>query len=117
MIAVDESALICDFAETYRVYDYRALPARTAAVYACGLGQNSRIMQKMGGAKAPIDTLLLAAIADALKILVWQNTADGAKGKNQPQSILASILGEEKETAGFDSPEDFDAWRKRMLGG
>ena len=118
MVAADEAALICDFAETYHLYDYRELPARRAALLACGLRPESRIVQKISGAKAPTETMLLALIADALKILVWQNTRDGTKGRNKPTSIVEAILGEEKETAeGFDSAAEFEAWRASMLGG
>lgn len=120
MIATDEAALICDFAETYRLFDFRQLPARRAAVLACGLRPDSRIIQKMTGAKAPIDTLLRAIIADELKLLVWQNTKDGAKGRNRPESILAALLGpdgDQPDNTGFDSAAAFDAWRSAMLAG
>ena len=120
MIATDEAALICDFAETYRLYDYRELPARRAAILACGLRPDARIVQKITGARAPIDTLLRGIIADALKVLVWQNTKDGAKGRNRPDSILAAMLGlDEKQTEGesFDTADDFKAWRNAMLKG
>lgn len=118
MINTDEAALVCDFAETYHIYDFRSLPARLTAVYACGLGQNSRIMKKLGGAKASIEVLLLATIADCLKILIWQNTVDGSKGRNKPESILKTIIGEEEEEPLlFDTPDDFRAWREQMLGG
>lgn len=60
--------------------------------------------------------MLLATCADALKLLLWQNTKDGQKGRNAPKSILASLIAEEKETgAGFDTPEEFKAWRTGKL--
>ena len=37
MIKTDEDALICDLAETYRIYDYRQLPAYQVAVFSFGL--------------------------------------------------------------------------------
>ena len=37
MIKQDEDALICDLAETYRIYDYRQLPLLQVAVFAYGL--------------------------------------------------------------------------------
>lgn len=118
MMAADEDALACDFAETYRVLDFRVLPARKAAQLASGLGQNSRIMQALTGAPADLQTILLALVADAVRVLVWQNTRDGAEGRNQPKSILAAITGEQnRQTEGFDSAEDFERWRQRMLGG
>ena len=33
MIKTDEDALICDLAETYRIYDYKQLPAYQVAVF------------------------------------------------------------------------------------
>jgi len=46
MIKLDENALICDFAETYHIYDYRQLPPTRVAVFACGLRDDSRIKMK-----------------------------------------------------------------------
>lgn len=119
MIAADEAALRCDFLETYHVMDYRALPARQAALFACGLGQESRIMKKLSGSAVSLDTALLAVIADAVRILAWQNTRDGVEGRNRPWSITERLTGDgkPKEALGFDSPEAFDAWRAQMIGG
>lgn len=119
MIAVDEAALRCDFAETYHILDYRALPARQAALFACGLGEGSRIMRKLSGAPAGTEAVLLAMIADAVRILVWQNTEDGMKGRNQPRSILDTLTQRlaREGGRGFDSAEEFEAWRASMLGG
>lgn len=120
MIAVDEPALICDFAEIYGILDYRELPARRAALLACGLGDRSRIARKISGAPAEPEIFLLAGIADALNLLVWQNTKDGRNGRNRPASILERIIrpeAGEDAASGFESAEDFDAWRASMMGG
>ena len=113
MIKADEDALICDMAETYNVTDYRALPIKTAAALACGLGPDSRIKMKISGAKAPTDTILFAAMVDRLSTMVWMQSKDGAKGVNRPASILSEIYGESKnkEITTFASGDDFDtAW-------
>lgn len=118
MIAADEAALRCDFLETYHIPDYRALPARQAALFACGLREDSRIMMRLSGVPVRAETMLLAVIADAVRYLVWQNTEDGHKGRNQPWSIRAVLTGGSRsDGAGFDSAEDFEAWRASMLGG
>jgi len=117
MIAKDEDALICDFAETYHILDYRSLPARQAARLACGLRHTSRIMQSLSGAPADLETILQALIADAVRVLVWQNTKDGMRGQNQPKSVLAILSGNTQEQVGFDSAEDFERWRASMIGG
>ena len=101
--------------------NFPALPARYAATLAAGLRPDARIMQKLAGAPAPAETLLLATIADAARLLVWQNTKDGRKGRNAPASIFSAIFGRQKKPVdmgpGFDTPEDFRAWRKKMTGG
>ena len=118
MIAADDAALRCDLMETYHIPDYRALPARQAALFSCGLRDNSRIKMAMAGAPAPMEVLLLARISDALRVLIWQNTQDGLDGINPPESILDAILrkDEPRETMGFDTPEEFDAWSASMMG-
>lgn len=119
MIAKDEQALSCDFAETYHVLDFRALPARRAAMLACGLRPSARIMMKLAGLPVPPEILLLAMIADATRTTMWLNTKDAAEGKNQPRSIASLMLkGPSGERGvGFDSFEDFNAWRASMFGG
>lgn len=117
MVATDEDALACDFAETYHILDFRALPARLVARLACGLRPSSRIKQKLSGAKEDIQTALLAHIADAVRMLVWMQSDDGLKGRNRPQSIAALLLGETNASKGFDSVDDFNAWRASVIGG
>lgn len=116
MVSLDEEALICDFAEAYHVFDWRSLPVRTAATLANGLGADSRIMRKMSGLPVTMDTLLLATIADALHILVWQNTKDGTKGRNRPVLIAEKLTETPKEESGFDSIADFRKWREELIG-
>lgn len=116
MVGLDEGALTCDFAETYHVLNWRALPARTAATLAMGLGPDSRIVRKMAGVETTLDTMLLAMIADALHILVWQNTKDGVKGQNKPAMITDRLANLDRETLGFESADEFRKWRAEMLG-
>ena len=116
MVSLDEESLICDFAETYHVFDWRSLPAKTAATLAMGLGADSRIMRKMGGVPVTMDTLLLATIADALHVLVWQNTKDGSKNRNRPVLIAEKLTEAPKEESGFDSVAEFRKWREELIG-
>ena len=118
MVGLDEGALICDFAEVYHVYDWRRLPASTAATLAMGLGPDSRIMRKISGTPVPMDTLLLAMITDCVRILAWRQSKDGQRGRNPPESLVERLLGSKasRETgAGFDSPDDFRAWRNSIM--
>lgn len=121
MVAIDENALICDFAEVYHIFNWRALPARLSAALAMGLRPDARIMLKLSGVQIPVNTQLLAITADAARVLAWQNTEDGRHGRNVPVSVFASLIGTNRKDAeagaGFDSPEEFAAWRERMIGG
>lgn len=121
MVAKNESALICDFAETYHLFDYRALPLRTAATLAAGLHDDSRIKMAMTGQTVHRDTLLLAAAVDRLSLLVWAKTKDAERGANKPKSILG-MLTQQTETQKdkyetFETAEDFEAARKAILQG
>lgn len=109
MINSDEDSLICDFAETYNVYDYRSLPCKTAAILASGLRNDSRIKMSLANRRYPNSELLLASIADRLGLLVWAQSEDGVKNTNRPKSILESLMGieDEKAVVAFDSLEDF----------
>ena len=113
MIDVDEDALFCDFAETYHIFDFRALPPITAARLASGLRDNSRIKLKMSGNEIPIETSLMMAMVDCLNILIWQNTKDAQKGINRPKSILSQLTDKkENQIVGYRTPEEFmAAWK------
>lgn len=119
MIRCDETALICDFAEVYRIYDYRSLPLLTAAAYFMGLRQDSRCKMLISGQKHSLETMLAAMIYDKLAWLQWAKTKDGSKGVNMPRPIAAKLFGEDtdEEMQGFTSIEEFEAERKRILGG
>lgn len=117
MIGADEHSLICDFAETYHVFDYKSLPVRLAATLAAGLRDGSRIKLKLADMQVSPDTLLLAAIADRLGILVWQKTKDAEKGKNRPRSILESLQPKQTDVSTFASGEDFIKAREKLLKG
>ena len=121
MIAADEMALICDFAEEYHIYDYKALPLDLCATLAAGLRDTSRIKAKLGGFNSTLDIMFLAITSDKLSNLVWFQTKDGAQGKNRPPSLYEAIMNlgkeEEAELQGFDSPEEFWAARNKLLLG
>lgn len=113
MIEADEDALICDFAETYSVFNYKVLPARTAARLANGLRENSRIKMKMNGAVLPMDELLLCSIFDALNLYLWH----GAKGVPKPKSVLQEIMRDHSQDYVGVSTETFDEIRAQVLNG
>lgn len=116
MIAKNENALICDFAETYNIYDYKELPPKQAAIFATGLPADSRIYKHLTGQKHDTETLLLSHIADAVNTLLWFQTKDGHRGTNRPASILEAITKEaESKYAEFTSIEAYEAARKKIM--
>lgn len=113
-----ETELICDFAETYHILDWRTLPLNTAAALSVGLRENSRVKMKIAGVEAGQDTLLLAAIVDRLSLLWWAKTKDAESGRNKPKSIFEQLTRRpedepEKKVTAFRSGEEFRAaWAK-----
>lgn len=119
MISEDRYALVCDLAETYGIFDYRALPVKLLATLAVGLRDDSRIKMRLSGAKATRSELLMAAMVDRLSMLLWAQTEDGRNGTNRPQSILASIQGEDKKDSpveAFDTADAFESEWARITG-
>lgn len=110
MIALDESALECDLAETYHILDYKALSPSRVALFSIGLRDNARIKLKLCGNTQSLETLLLASAVDRLSMLLWAKTKDGAKNKNRPTSIVSQLTEKpkEKDFVVFSSPEEFE---------
>lgn len=116
MIATDEEALICDFAEYYHIYDYRALHARQAATLACGLREKSRIRHSILNTSYSVTDILLMSIADRLGILIWQNSEDGYKGINRPDLLIENLAQTEQKTEkGFEDAEKFENVRQSFF--
>jgi len=113
MIEFDEAALICDLAETYRIYDYRSLPLQTVATLSAGLRGDSRIVMAMTGVPASQDTLLLATIGDLLDSIRYMFADDSSQRSYKRLSLVQTLLGEEEEkksgVKGFSSVEEFKA--------
>jgi hypothetical protein len=61
----------------------------------------------MAGLKAPMSTVLLAAAVDRLSLLIWKD----------PKKIVDSLIesAEDESVVGFDSIEDFEAYRKTIV--
>ena len=120
MVSVDRDALLCDFAETYGIYDFRALPVSTLATLAVGLRDDSRIKMHMHGAKISRIETLLAAAVDRLSMLWWAKTEDGRNNANRPKSMLSILLDEpdkqENNVEAFDSGDEFESAWERITG-
>ena len=118
MAARDEDALVCDMAETYHIFDYRALPLFLAARLACGLRENSRSKMRLAGNRIELRDALLAAILDRVSVLAWAQTRDGQKNRNRPASILDRLMREPDESETpvvYAGGEEFEKARKQIL--
>ena len=119
MIETDESALICDFAETYHIYDYSALPVSYAATLAYGLRSDSRIRLKLGEVKEEVPCFISAAkAADCLALFV---NSLREEPEECPALLTDIIYGrgqkEEQIKTSYSSGEDFrSAWAKLTKG-
>ena len=110
MISADRDALVCDLAETYGIFDFRALPVSLLATLAVGLRDDSRIKMRLTGAKATKCELLLAAAVDRLSMLLWAQTEDGRNGVNRPRSVFSVIQGTETKDSPVEAFETADAF-------
>lgn len=121
MINVCEDDLICDFAETYRILDYKGLPPVLVATLFLGLRSDSRTKMKLANTKLTTEQALLAIIADNLAFIAWSKTKDGINGINRPKSIYKALMEAEKEEdsdiVAFGSFDEFNETRKRIIGG
>ena len=95
MLAYDRSALICDLAETYHIYDYKALPVLTLAALASGLRPDSRIKLKLSGITEVSSEVLLIQIFDILQLMRYQWFA--TKKDAPPKLLSDSLIGKGPE--------------------
>ena len=117
MQKIDEDALICDYAETYHIYDYKGLPARYAAVLACGLGAETRIRQKEAGIETTVPAQVLQAqTLDVLRMILWALSGDK---KHKPQLISEMLFSMPVKTQGdlniFADGEAFLKAREKII--
>ena len=118
MLAIDEDAVICDLAETYRIYNYRRYPATYIATLAAGLRDNARIKLKMNNMAYPLETILMASAVDKLSLLLWTKTKDSVNGINRPKLLVDALFkNPDQDLVSFDTAEAFeDTWRQ-LAGG
>lgn len=109
-------------AETYGIYDLRALPAVTTATLACGLRDSSRTKQHLIDVDIPLELQIQVGIFDVLRWIKWSKTKDAETGSNCPESLLAKLLGIDQpqttETVtAFATADEFERRRIEILGG
>ena len=106
-------------AQYYHIYDYRAVAPCLVSLLFFGLGESSRSWRALNGVKVPIELQLQAMMVDCLSLLVWQNSADGQKGRNRPNLITPMLTGKGKEKDNniqtFATGKEFEEERERRL--
>lgn len=122
MVVTDEDAVICDFLQYYQVMDYRALPLGKAAILACGLPADSRIMKALAGSKYTNSEIYQMMITDELRFISYMYRKIHFTGKHTPPERLIERLVTGKRTGDsdtevFDTPEAFEAARNKIIKG
>ena len=111
MLKTDKDALICDFAETYHIYDIESLSIPMMATLAVGLRDNSRIRLKMSGQRVPLEQILLATLVDR-----FTSFATGEDSYTFSELLMGVPEREnDSELETFDSAEAFEARRNEIL--
>lgn len=111
-----EDLLICDLAETYGIYDYKALPISLIATLAAGLRENSRVKMKASDQKLNYEQKLLALIFDALQIIAFKQ--GHRKGAEKPKSLFKRLTETKRpkdELMSFNSASSFEEWHKKKM--
>ena len=106
--------MICDLAETYGIYDYKAHKPTLIATLAVGLPDTSRTKQKYSGVTLTMDQMLLSLLIDSVNNLIYGLSRK--KGRKKPQSIF-KLLTQKKEKKdelmSFKTPEEYEAFMAR----
>ena len=117
MINLDETALICDLAETYHILDYRSQPVKLVAALTAGLRDNSRIKMRISELPVEPNILMLATIADRIEAFRCGFSSNG----EMPVSIVEELLngGTKANTngvAGFTTSSELESALARIRG-
>lgn len=91
------------------------MPLSKVACLVYGLRDNSRLKMKIFKSKMETKDYLLAGIFDRLTLLVYANTKDAQKGRNKPKLLLDMIPKEKDKISSFNSGEDFEKAKERIL--
>lgn len=113
----NKTALICDLAETYGIFDWRRVPVRLLGTLVAGLGADTRTGKELSGHVGSTAEILLAQIFDAINLLIWSFSEDGQKGRHRPKPISDILIGkeDEKEEQSYRTAEDFERARQKIL--
>lgn len=110
--------MMCDFAETYHIYNIKSLSVNQTAIFLYGLRDNSRVKMKLAGRDYDFDRFVLTAIFDKLQWLCWAQSEDGKHNRNRPQLLTEMLTRKESaDTVAFESGEEFEERRRELLKG
>ena len=107
-------------AQYYHIVEWEGLPVWKQAALVYGLPAHSRVKVRIkGGKELSTKEILLAMLVDNTAHLIWMQSEDAQSGRNRPESVLAVLLGEKEDSdlEIFDTPEDFERERERILNG
>lgn len=101
------------------MFNYREFSPVLVGTLFLGLREDSRTKMHLTDQKITLEQSLLAVIADNLSFLSWSKTKDAENGMNRPKSILNRLLNgtAEKEILEFDSLDEFEKEKQRIIGG
>ena len=104
--------MICDLAETYGILNYKELSPLLVATLVIGLPPSSRIMKKIAKARLTYEESMLALIFDVLQAMNYK--LSHRKGQEKPKSLYKKFteVKEKDDLRAFNSPEDYEKWRK-----
>jgi hypothetical protein len=99
------------------VYDFRELPLLTAARLACGLSADSRAWRKIRGEQLKFGERLAVLAFDVLTQIRFYAARGAGYKAAFPKALHTELTGAKPEnsTDGFDSAEDFERMRARIL--
>lgn len=119
MMADHESAIVCDLAQFYHIYNLEDFEVGYIATLVCGLPSESRVMRELSGMKFSLDTMLNAITADYISDLIYVEIKKSTKKAVQrPKSLLEIIRDGTEDTAKqqtFNSVEEFEEARRRII--
>lgn len=120
LIKLGEDEIICDLAETYKIYDYKGMSPNLVATLVLGLSDDSRIKRKISGNKLSIEQMLMALMVDNLQFIAWSKTKAAAKNSNRPESLFKKLTGfddkQKDELLSFTTPEEYEAHMQKLRG-
>lgn len=82
-----------------------------------GLRDDSRVKMNLKGLNITTSEMLLAGIHDVTSLILYSQTEDAAKGRNYPKLILQELQNTKGDIQSFNSGEEFERERERILRG